>query len=207
MLAFRAIGFAFPVVFGVECFLLCRIFIPQLHTLSTKNYRKRPKNMRNNVAIRLTDQQEKFVRYTCDLGNIQVAARMAGYSESMVSEAARLLRSDAVSAAIRLEITRRLNGEALPVAYKVLLDIAKDVTAPAAVRRACARDLIDRAGVVPPKAADSAGNGGDKPMSDMTTGELRALVDRLESELGARAVDVSAPKSKTIEAKPLTFLD
>lgn len=163
--------------------------------------------MGNNLAIRLTDQQENFVRHVCDVGNLQVAARMAGYSESMVDAAYRLIRHNGIAAAIRLEITRRLNGEALPVAYKVLLDIAKDTTAPAAVRRACARDLIDRAGVVPPKAADSAGNGADKPMSDMTTAELRALVDRLESELGARAVDVSAPKAKTIEAKPLAYLD
>lgn len=157
--------------------------------------------MRNNLAIRLTEQQEKFVAEVVRGNKPEAAAMLAGYGGNSRQISWALLRNPAIVAAIRIEITRLLTAEALPLAYRVLTDIAKDETAPVAVRRACARDLIDRAGIVPPKAAENGAAGAEKPMSEMSTSELRALVDRLESELGARAVDVTPSSDKAQKPK------
>jgi phage terminase small subunit len=164
---------------------------------------------RNEISIRLTEKQQKFVHEIVK-GRIPVdAAREAGFQSGLKEQAFRLMHTPAVAAAIRFEITRLLTVEALPLAYRVLTDLARDSSVPAAVRRACARDLMDRAGFVTPKAPEAAA-GAEKPLSEMSSDELRGLVDRLESELGARAVDVtpdSAQHSAQKTANPLSFLD
>jgi hypothetical protein len=161
-------------------------------------------------AIRLTDMQAAFVRETVKGRLPDDAARAAGYNMTHPDIAYRLLQNPGVALAIRFEVNRLLTVEALPLAYNVLKDLAKDPKVPPAVRRACARDLIDRAGFVAPKAQAFEGQG-EKPLSEMSSEELRALVDKLESELAGRAVDVSdppnAPDSAPISAKPLNWLD
>src|ERR1044072_4867167 len=68
---------------------------------------------------------------------------------------------------------------------------------------------MDTAGFVAPKAAEAAVSDA-KPLHEMSSDELRGLVDKLESELGARALDVTpadnAHKSPPARAKPLAFL-
>ncbi len=161
--------------------------------------------MKSITPIRLTDMQAEFVRGVCAGRRPDDAARAAGFGGEAWQVASRLLHVPAVVAAIRTEINRLLTIEALPLAYRVLLDLAKDETVPAAVRRACARDLIDRAGIVPPKAQEAPGQG-DKPLSEMSSEELRGLVDRLESELAGRAIPVDAQDNAQPGAKRLEFL-
>jgi uncharacterized protein (UPF0147 family) len=163
--------------------------------------------MGNNLAIKLNDRQESFVKEILK-GRVPADAyRAAGYSEESDHNANSLLHSPAIAAAIRFGITMRLTTEALPLAYNVLAELARDVAVPAAVRRAAARDLMDRAGFVAPKAIDAASAGADKPLSEMSSDELRGLVDKLESELGARALPVNAQPMAATKAKPLQWLD
>lgn len=161
--------------------------------------------MNDLTPLRLTEMQGDFVRLVVQGKSPDDAASLAGYQGEAWGAAARLLRTPGVAIAIRNEINRLLTVEGLPVAYQTLLTLAKDNTVPGAVRRACARDLMDRAGIVPPKA--SAPDSKDqKPLSDMTSDELRGLVDRLESELAGRAIDVSAPGSAPALTNRLEFL-
>jgi uncharacterized protein (UPF0147 family) len=163
--------------------------------------------MGNNLAIKLTEQQESFVKEILK-GRVPADAYVAaGYSPESAGNGVTLLHSPAIAAAIRFGITMRLTTEALPLAYNVLAELARDVAVPAAVRRAAARDLMDRAGFVAPKAIDAASAGADKPLSEMSSDELRGLVDKLESELGARALPVSAQPMAATKAKPLDWLE
>lgn len=148
----------------------------------------------------LTDLQNRMVAATCDGLPPGLAALKAGYS---LEEAGwQTLRLPSVIVAIHLEIQRRIVTEGAPLGLRVLVELAKDDTVPGAVRRACARDLMAMAGHVAPKASEQ-GDKGAKPLHEMSSDELRAVVDRLESELAARSTQVDAVPN----AKPLTWLD
>lgn len=152
----------------------------------------------------LTDLQNRLVSAVCDGIPPRDAALKAGYANSESSWTA--LRLPNVCSAIRNEIARRIVVEGAPLGLSVLIQLAKDDTVLPAVRRACARDLMAMAGHVAPKAAEQ-GDKGAKPLHEMSSDELRAVVDRLESELAARATPVSAPLDTLQIAKPLNWLD
>lgn len=155
--------------------------------------------------LRLTEMQADYVRYLISGKSPEDAVIAAGYTADAYATAYRLSRTPAVTAVMRSEINRLLVVEGLPLAYQTLLQLAKDSSVNPAVRRACARDLMDRAGIVPPKAS-AADPGGQKPLSEMSSDELRGLVDRLESELAGRAIDVSAQVSTPALPNRLEFL-
>lgn len=75
-------------------------------------------------------------------------------------------------------------------ARRVLLEIMHDPEASKAVRVKAADIVLSRAGVSAPK--DGAG-AGDTPLNEMSTEQLRAVADKLETEIAARAQDVSGP--------------
>lgn len=152
----------------------------------------------------LTDLQNALVFAVCDGMSPKDAARKAGYAMGESGNAA--LRLPNVISAIHSEISRRIVSEGAPLGLKILLELGRDPTVPGAVRRACARDLMAMAGHVAPKASEAA-PGGSKPLHEMTSDELRGTIDRLESELGARATVVYAPNDALPNAKPLTWLD
>jgi hypothetical protein len=152
----------------------------------------------------LTDQQTVLVLAVLAGKEIPVAASEAGYNSTQAAYGA--LRAHSVCSAMRTEITKRLTMEGAPLGYRVLVGLARDETVPAAVRRACARDLLDRAGFIPPRAA-AAESGDEKPLQDMSSDELRALIDRTESELGARATPINAPINALPALKPMEWLD
>jgi phage terminase small subunit len=152
----------------------------------------------------LTDQQRALVHELVNGVPQGLAGERAGYSHKESVSAA--IRLPHVAAAVRVEITRRLVVEAAPVAYSVLLSLARDEKVPPAVRRNCARDLIGLAGWVPPKA-EGAESAIEKPLTERTTHELHELVAKLESELAGRATPVNAQNAQDDEAKPLSWLD
>jgi hypothetical protein len=160
-----------------------------------------------NTQLKLTDMQEKYVDGILAGLRPADAMRAAGYSERMAKEPTLMLRSSIIAAAIKLAVTQRLLSEGLPLAYSVLCELARSPNEPGAVRRAAARDLMDRAGFVAPKAIDAASAGADKPLSEMSSDELRGLVDKLESELGARALPVNAQPLSPTKAKLLDWLE
>lgn len=161
--------------------------------------------MRALVTEGLTERQSIFVNEILNGVNPTDAKTLAGYAETVPAWA--ILNSQYVQLAIQTEINRRLVTEAAPLAYSVLISLARDTTVPAAVRRNCARDLLDRAGYVPPHP-DKPLADNNKSLSERSTGELQELIGRLESELGARAAPIgNAPIPDDDTPNPLEWMD
>jgi hypothetical protein len=131
---------------------------------------------------------------------IPQAAALAGYKDT--GSGYRAAARPGVKAAIVQEVARLLAVEGAPLALSVLVETCRDQAAPARVRVDAAKTILDRAGI----AARQAPEPGAKPLSDMGTGELRALVERLEGELAGRARPVIAPGQETLEAQEPDFL-
>lgn len=160
----------------------------------------------------LNERQTAFVRSIVRGNTVHVATLEAGYGNEASGYA--ILRLPHVVAAIHQGVQRALQEDA-PTSLKVLREIRDDKTAPARVRADIGIKMMQLAGhVVPQKANGEA----DKPKADMTRDELvayiernQAAIDRAESELAARAKDVSVPSSvpKSTDAtpNPMTFLD
>ncbi len=102
-----------------------------------------------------------------------------------------LLRQSAIVWAIRVERQRLLSTEGASLGYKVLMDLARDESVQPAVRRSAAKDLLNLGGHVPPKAEFDTNSHNNRPLSEMSSDELRALVDKLDSELADRAKPIS----------------
>jgi len=97
-----------------------------------------------------------------------------------------------------------------PMAIKVLESLMADEAVPAAVRRLAASDLLDRVGLV--SQASMALSKPLESLSEMPARDLRQLVERLETELFARAkpvrdLEFQPPDSTPAATKPLSVLD
>lgn len=130
-----------------------------------------------------------------------LAAAGAGYG---VCAAYSMLQTPAVTQALSRRMRATLQNDAAPLAIKVLMELTRDETVHAAIRRSAARDLLDRAGYVPPKALEADVN--DKSIAAMPADELAALVNKLEGELASRAKDVSAPNAPGLDDDMLEML-
>lgn len=142
----------------------------------------------------LTNSQETFVELLAAGVGRDLAAAGAGYGQCAAYS---MLNTPAVTQAIARRMRATLQNDAAPLAIKVLMQLTRDETVHAAIRRSAARDLLDRAGYVPPKAADA--DVSDKSIAAMPADELAALVNKLEGELASRAKDVSAPNAPAID--------
>lgn len=120
-----------------------------------------------------------------------------GYQDKEIirSETA-LLRSPQVLAAIQQETRRVLVIEA-PAALQRLITLSK-LADSEKVRADCNKDLLNRAGLVGPRAA--AAGASDKPLHELAVVELRAMADRLQGEIEARAKPVNAPNAPNAPA-------
>jgi len=148
-------------------------------------------------------QERDFCRILVETGNPVSAGKLAGI--------------DGKQAMTRLRVQRHLrdllNARLLAIVPKmlgVMERLACDPAVPSAVRRLAAADILDRAGLVQASAAALA-----KPvesLSEMPARDLRALVERLEGELFARArpvrdLELEASQPAPREPKSLAFLD
>jgi hypothetical protein len=99
---------------------------------------------------------------------------------------------------------------AAPMAIKVLESLMTDPDVPAAVRRLAASDILDRIGLV--SQASMALSKPLESLSEMPARDLRQLVERLETELFARAkpvrdLEFQPPDGTPVAAKPSSVLD
>lgn len=140
------------------------------------------------LRVNLPDSYRKFVICVSRGMTNEAASSEAGFSPSTGSQ---LVRRPEIMAAIHQEVARLIRVEGAPVAFKVLLDIAKDVTAPKGVRVDAAKTLLSRAGHVEPRAEQAKPD--EVPMNEMTQDQLHSLVNQLEGELAARAKPIGAP--------------
>lgn len=129
---------------------------------------------------------EAYVRH----GNATQAAREAGVPVKGARVTAyRWLRDPRVAEAVRHEIDRVI-ADYGPMAVKVLAELMQDPDVPAQVRAGCARDLLDRAGHIPPKRVDVAVDWTTKPLRYLTREELeRIAADGPLLEGGAEEID------------------
>ncbi len=146
--------------------------------------------MQNLTA--LTDRQVAFARYLVDGRHYLEAYKLAGYTGPQPSASA-LTRHPGVSAAIRAEMTRRLQDEDAPAARKLLRRFLEDEEADKKLRVDCAKTLLSRGGYVEPKAIEAPAPGTKDP-SEMTGAELDQMIDRMRTELRQRetkAIDIT----------------
>lgn len=151
----------------------------------------------------LSDKHAIFVKEIASGAKDYCAAATAGYiGESARTTAWRLLREPRIMAAIQFEVRRRLIGMA-PVALSVLETLMTAATSEK-VRADCAKTLLDRAGLIAPRAA--APGTGDKPLHEMAVTELRAMADKLQGEIEARARPVNAPNAPSADGQVVDMI-
>jgi predicted aconitase with swiveling domain len=142
------------------------------------------------TARGLTARERRFVRHTVQYGDPKTAVKLCEYGGNPSDVASDLMRSPKIVAAIQAEISLRIRTEGATVAHNVLMEVAKDTTAPKGVRVDAAKALLDRAGFVAPRSEAPKAQEG-RPLSDYSIEELRGLVTQLERSRADQAKDVS----------------
>lgn len=119
-----------------------------------------------------------FVEGVVAGGSPADVAKSLNYAQPTPTSAL-LLRHPQVRKALVQATQARLEGEAGPLAVKVIMEVLSDDNAPAAVKAKLALGVMDR--IQPPKDERPAS---DKPLSSMTVSELAEEVARLRSQAG-----------------------
>ena len=146
----------------------------------------------SQIVASLSDMQRAFVANLMEGIPAPKAYVMAGYKPDG-SNAYKLAHSPLVSAAIRAEMTRRLQDEDAPAARKLLRRFLEDEQCDKKLRVDCAKTLLSRGGYVDPKAIEAPAPGTKEP-SEMSGKELDDMIDRLRTELRQRegkAIDIT----------------
>ena len=132
----------------------------------------------------LTDQQRKFVEvYVDNGGNGADAARKAGYAQKTArQEASRQLRNPCVLEGIKTETLRHL-AQCVPVARKILYELATSSTNEK-VRFDAAQALLDRGGLQLSQKVEHTFK------DERTDDEIEASILALSKEAGIEAPEV-----------------
>src|SRR5215470_15259129 len=137
----------------------------------------------------LTDKQSRFVELFVDTGKIYESAIASGYSELTAKQASvEVLSRPSVARAIVYAARQRL-ARTIPMNIGVLEHL-RDTAQSEKIRMDCATRLLDRAGIVPPKAEEAA-SPLEKPLHGLNAEELRAKEAHFKYELSNRAKDVT----------------
>lgn len=137
------------------------------------------------------DRQAKFVDLVVAGLSLREAARQVGYAENGATTIAHL---PAVRAAIMARVMNRLQTVHAPAATELLGRIMRDKDELTANRIKCAQLLMDRAGLVPPKAAEPEAPN-QKDAAEMTTREIEEFVAKAQAQLAQR-------QAQTIDITP-----
>lgn len=161
----------------------------------------------------LTEQQALLVRLVAHEGlDVQEAGRRAGYASSSIRV---ILRKPAIAAAIHEALQFEMQTVLSPLAVKLAGQFLRNEDVSPRVRADLIFKILDRSGHITPS---NKGSGPPKALSEMSRDEMlafinanQAAIDKMETELAERAIDVSAPHlpqtAGVIEAKPLNYLD
>lgn len=156
------------------------------------------------TEIDLTDREavhRAFVKEFRKHENATQAAIAAGYPENRAEAAGyALLRTAPVLAAIQADARRYLISD---VGASIrTLQLLRDKATSEKVRADAARTLLDRAGLIAPRAvAENKGN--DLSLHEMSLTDLRGLADKLEGELATRAKPVSSVNAAQLDTQPI----
>lgn len=143
---------------------------------------------RHATAQDLNDKQKVFVRELVQSGSTPThAARVAGYSDPGNS-AYYLMRQPHITAAIRDQRARLIDGELANVALSTLRGVMTDSDAPAAARVSAARTVLEMSGELRKDGSDASV---EKRLHEMSADELAAVIDRWESQRASMAKDIT----------------
>jgi phage terminase small subunit len=149
-----------------------------------------------------TTKQADFVRAFVSHGDKTRAATDAGYSSDSANMIANtMLRQPAILAAVQIGLAHDLAIGAVK-SNRLLQEVVENKTADLRLRVVCARDILNRAGHIAPKAV-AQGSTAAKPLNEMSMSELRELADKLEDELSGRAKDVSSATAAPVKPQAL----
>jgi hypothetical protein len=159
--------------------------------------------MRSASMQPLNEQQRSFATfYVSDpdaAGNGTASAIAAGYAPDCAKQTAyRLLRHDGVHAEVD-RLTREALGDHATAALGLLGRAVRDEQAPLKVRVDACKTILDRAGFIPPKAAD-APRPPSKPTERLSLAELDVMMVELRAEIAAKA---AALEAELIDVTPL----
>lgn len=134
----------------------------------------------------LTHKQALFVKALVSGRKQGEAAAMAGYVGYPDSNASRLVRLPHIQRAIRRETERRLLVEGIPAALEFIVKAPADKKLPGAVRFQAAKWVMESAGhgLAAQRAALGL-PGDDKPLDEMSVGELEAFLAAGQSAIAA----------------------
>ena len=162
--------------------------------------------MASELATRqLTDKQAEFVRFHAQGMNATQAAVASGYPEASAAQRGyELLHTPHVLAAIHTAARRRLVSDA-PNSIRVL-EFLRDNAESEKVRAEAARTLLDRAGLIAPRAAapDSKGN---LTLHELSLDELRDLANKLQTEMATRPGDAKVVNAQSARAHEEQVMD
>lgn len=158
---------------------------------------------------RLTELQAKFVYAFTNIegciGNASAAARHAGYSEESARVVGyQLLHKAHVLAAIDRANRELIGGELASKAVNVLKKIIDDPKAPDKLKLEAAKTILDRAGLIAPKAPE-APDLTDKDTTEMTMAELQAAIRKIDAEIERTKAEVIDITPGTPAAAPLAL--
>lgn len=139
----------------------------------------------------INDKQAVFVKLVVSGLSLRAAARQAGYAEA---GATTLAYQPHIQAAIMARMQHQLRTVHAPAAMALLGRIMRNDNELAANRIKCAQLLMDRAGLVPPKAAEPEAPN-QKDAAEMTTREIEEFIAKAQGEIASR-------QAKTIDITP-----
>ena len=129
---------------------------------------------------KLTEKQEAFVHHITRtlgaIGNASQAAILAGYSKSSAKEIGyQNLHNKNIQQAIFETNQKQISGSLASLAVNVLREIIEDENAPQKIRLDAARTILDRSGIIAPKAEEPVQKI-EKDFEDMSVEELQDFI-------------------------------
>lgn len=141
----------------------------------------------------ISDRHQVFVEELMNGAGIKEAGRKAGFSTPS-RDAVPIIIEPIVQRVARKHMRGKLELEAAPMAYKILMELMQDPQADKRLRADIAKYLHSTAGYTPPKAAESPdGDLREKAPHEMTSEELHRFIEDGEAVLKERVVDVTPP--------------
>jgi hypothetical protein len=144
-----------------------------------------------------TDKFSAFVHNMGEGYGATEAAERAGVANPRANGMMRRALEPATRKIIRNSLRGRIDIEAAPMAYRFLLSVLQDATAPKGLRVEVGKFFIGHS-IAAPKALEED-NGHEKNPSEMTNEELRANLAKSDAELARRNMVIDVTPAQAID--------
>lgn len=143
----------------------------------------------------ISDRHQVFIEALMEGDGITKAGKKAGFTHPS-RDAVPVIVAPIVQRIARKNMRGKLELEAAPMAYKVLMELMQDAGADKRLRADIAKYLHSTAGYTPPKAAEAPDDlNREKAPHEMTSEELHKYIEDGERVLASRLVDVTPPQA------------